>query len=368
MGIYLPDTPPFYVNSMVPEASLNHLIRKGVRNPDVAARFLKTKATEKANNISNTYLNVKKRLGQRKKESPYGLVLNWGLHKRGQWTVAEYPYFVEQFIDRFDPVIITSQNEYDQRCESLDYIFAFGSRNNKGPTLSYCQGCNHTVVLFASDPHNKSEWLQQYIVSNDIDYTVSPCYHSFLYHLPDFDEDRLVHFPWAVPAKFVMEPDEIEYRGAKNIHLFGATGDDIYEFRDWIRTHRFVKEYTTSGHQNKVFNSEDFYLWLRNFDALVAAGSLSEQWQYVFAKYYEIPAAGALLFAQDCEDLREVGFTEDNAVIFSSKGEFRSKAEDYLEHPRDYLDRRRNGANLISSQHTIEDRIDSIESLFEERV
>ena len=300
---------------------------------------------------------------QRDKSSRYGLVLNWGLHRRDQWTVAEYPYFVSRFIDRFDPVVLTTQRLYERKAAELDYIFAFGARNNKGPTLDYLDE-DHSILLFASDPNTEPEWLYEYIHRYDIERVLSPVYDPFFEWMPQLEEELLEFFPWAVPSEFVVAPDEVRFRDNEEIHLTGASGSEVYEMRDWCRRQNYIVDYDNSGHQNRVFDHEEYYKWLRNFDCMVAAGSLDPEWQYLFGKYFEIPAAGNLLFAQYSEDLSRAGFTDDNCVIFGSKDEFESEAQRYLSDPESYLETRKRGAELIRENHTVSHRIDEVDRLF----
>jgi len=339
--------------------SLFQKARKAIYNPIIAKRVAKQKAV----NFSYIPRNKKKAFEQRNKQSRVGLVLNWALHVRGDWTVAEYPFFIEKFIERFDPLIITSQKMYDKHKGHLDNIFAFGARNNKGHTLEYHS--EQTILLFASDPNNKPEWLHSYIEKNNIDYTLTPYYQPFLHYLPNFDESKLVHFPWAIPSEFIIEPDSINYHGDSYLAITGARGSEIYEIRDWCRSQSDVKSFQTSGHQNRRFSHAEYYKWLRQFDAMIAAGSFKKQWQYLFAKYYEIPAAGSLLFAQSANDLDRAGFSKRNCAIFDSKKEFIAMKEAYLDSPEDHCETRRRGAKLISNQHTISDRLELIDGLFE---
>lgn len=296
-------------------------------------------------------------------DSRYGLVLNWGLHQRGEWTVAEYPYFINGFLNRFDPVILTSQSIYEAKASKIDNIFAFGARNKKGPTLEYLDE-DHTVLLFASDPNNKPEWLYEYIHRNSVDRVLSPVYNPFFDWVPHLDEQMLEFFPWAVPEQFIINPEEIQYRGNDKIHLTGASGNEVYEMRDWCRQQEFVVDYNTSGHQNRVFSHSEYYQWLRKFDCMVATGSLKPRWQYLFGKYFEIPAAGNLLFAQYSADLNKAGFNDENCVIFDSKDSFKSNVNSYVENPEIYMNTRKRGAELIKEKHTVSDRLDTVDSLF----
>ncbi|MCQ4333130.1 glycosyltransferase [Natronomonas sp. F2-12] len=336
-------------------------IWRGLSNPSKA----KYELSEQIDQIQYAAINAHKRWSQRNIHSSYGLVLNWGHHQLDHWVAACTPYFVKKFIEKFEPVIITSQQMYERRCNDLEYIFSFGIRNKKGPSINYSKNNNQTIIAFLSDPHIQPSYIQNYIRDNEIDYVATPLYNPSLYHLPDLCESRLVHFPWPIPDEHIVQPEEIEYRGGTNVHISGAGGSEKYELRDWCRQQPGVTEHINSGTQNKIMTNDEYYHWLRNFDAAIAAGSLQDQYQYVVPKYYEIAAAGSLLFAQYCEDFERLDFDDSNCVIFRTKEEFKEKLDAYLDDPKAYIGRRKRGADLIASKYTISDRLNDIEALFQ---
>lgn len=333
---------------------------KGIRNP--------SKIRDEISFLGrwgiNIIINRLKEIDQYSKNSEYGLVINWGGHVRQLWSVAEYPFLISQFIDRFDPIIITSQRLYNKKADDLEHLFLFGTRDREGPALDIKRD-HENILLFASDPHNMSDWLYNYIYQNNIDFILSPYYDPFLYHLPDIDEKKLIHFPWAVPKKHVIKKENIVFKNSDKVYMTGASGGDIYKFRDWCRKQPEIVDYATSGHQNKVYTNEEYYRWLREFDSMVVAGAHSQKYQYLFAKYFEVPAAGSLLFAQHVEDIQRAGFNSSNCVLFNSKEEFKTKIEEYQNDPRSYMDKRRKGVELISSRHTVEDRINLVERIYD---
>lgn len=82
--------------------------------------------------------------------------------------------------------------------------------------------------------------------------------------------------------------------------------------------------------------------------------------RYVVAKYFEIPATGALLFADDaiCEPLRELGFIENRHYLPVSKENLEERIQYVLdERNHEELDEiRRSGQQLVWERHKTADR------------
>jgi len=109
--------------------------------------------------------------------------------------------------------------------------------------------------------------------------------------------------------------------------------------------------------------NEEYYFWLRKFDAIVAAGSSQQIYNMVTPKYFEIPSAGALLVGQYCEDLDTLGFDETNSLLFT-KNDFLEKIHQYKTRPEEFLTVRENGSALIKLKHKLSDRMKTIIKLF----
>lgn len=335
----------------------------GLRNPE----RVKRKAVKSGYKyVAHPAVNTKARFKNRETDSSVGLVVNWGFHHFDQWPVAEYPFLVRAIVDRFDPIVIPSQQAYQRQKHRLDAIIAFEPDQWMAPRISYDTSCNHRIGLITGHPHTKGEWFPKYIRSNDIDSILCRYYQPFVHYFPELASECLVHFPWSMPEAFVIDPDEIRCHDQSELHVFGTYGHEMYDTREAVREYPFVNTSMRydSGHTvSKPLGFKDYYRWCRNFDAMVAAGSLEPKYQYTFAKYFEIPAAGSLLFAQYCEDLERLGFDGSNSVIFDSLDAFEQKADAYLEDPSAYLPKRRRGAELIRSRHTVSDRIETLQDV-----
>lgn len=316
-------------------------------------------------NIAHPIINTKTYIRNNNNPSTIALVVNWGFHYFDQWPVAEYPFLIKAIINRFDPLIIPCQRAYERNKHKLDTVIALEPDQWMAPRIEYDTSCDHEIGIITGHPHSKTEWFPEYIQSNEIDHIFSRYYHPFIHYFPELGSERLVHFPWSVPEEFVVDPEDIECYDQTDIHIFGTYGHEMYTTREDIREYSFVNtsmRYETGHTVSKPLGYEDYYRWCRNFDAMIAAGSFEPKYQYTFAKYFEIPASGSLLFAQYCDDLDRLGFDDTNCMIFKSLDSFENMANNYLQEPSEYISIREKGAELIASRHTVSHRIEQLNS------
>lgn len=113
-------------------------------------------------------------------------------------------------------------------------------------------------------------------------------------------------------------------------------------------------------------NNEDIgRAYARRINSYRAGFTDSLLYEYVVAKYFEIPAAGALLFADDAVSgpLRELGFIENEHYLPVSKDNLEARIQYVLdESNHDELDCvRRKGQELVWQRHKTSDRARQID-------
>jgi spore maturation protein CgeB len=167
--------------------------------------------------------------------------------------------------------------------------------------------------------------------------------------------------PWSIPEQFIAK-EEITCNG-NEVAIFGGRASKAYDIRNWCRERACVTNYENSGVENKKMSDAEYFRWLGGFDAVVAAGSSLAKYDLVTPKYFEIAAAGALLFAQDCKDLEILGFDDTNCIRFT-KESFEEKVRKYQSCPEAYLEVRKRGRDLIRDRHTIGRKLERIKELF----
>ena len=159
-------------------------------------------------------------------------MINWEFHQKDRWVSIFAPYFVEAFVKEFNPIIINSQFEYFLYKKKIKYIVSM-EPGWAAPKIKYDKKMDHIVAVFASDPHNKKDWFQEYVLDNDITYILSQYNSPFFYHFPTFPKEKFIHFPWAVPDKFIYSTVKILTK--HQVVIFGAKNHEAYEMRDWCR-------------------------------------------------------------------------------------------------------------------------------------
>ncbi len=289
-----------------------------------------------------------------------GLVLNLDFHLSNRWVAAVTSYRINAMIKELNIIIIQNQKDYDKYKNDLDVIIA-GEPGWGAPHIKYVKNKPRLKYASMSDPHSKIVEWQNYFLENDFSYTLAYYYNPTIFHLRKIPKHKIIHWTWAIPDQFINEK-EVRIRNQNYILIFGATNGEAYETRNWCKSFNFVQTMNYSGVENKVLTDREYFGWIKQFDAVIAAGSLHRKYRLVVPKYFEIASAGGLLFAQEAEDLKLLGFEDKKNCIIFNKKNFEVQARTYLANKEAYTDIRKAGRNLISKRHTLSKRISSLKS------
>jgi hypothetical protein len=268
----------------------------------------------------------------------------------------------------FDTRIIHDQDTYNRLCTKVDFLVSFEPKW-AAPLLAWKRAglLHHSLpdcpcYVMMSDPHNNS-WRESYFLKQGLDFILALYDHPTRHHFTRIPPRQIVHFPWAIPEEWISS-EPIRYLGQKEIRIFGAAQGDAYTVRNWCRQQSGVRSYEYSGVEYKALTDQGFFDWLKGLDAAIAAGSEDPKYRLTTPKYFEIAAAGCLLFAQETDDLFSVGFEDNKTCIVFSKHNFNEKARHYLSDPGNpsWLEIRQAGRDMIRSRHTIQDRLAGLET------
>jgi len=83
------------------------------------------------------------------------------------------------------------------------------------------------------------------------------------------------------------------------------------------------------------------------------------------AKYFQIPATGALLIAEDSLDVRGAGFVADKNYVSVNELNVFNKINQCLDDPEAYRDIRLEGMELVRAKHSVENRVRRIGKIIE---
>lgn len=289
-----------------------------------------------------------------------GLVIDWDFHKANKWVSALTPYLVDALIAEFDPVIISTQADYESLKTGLSHIISL-EPGWAAPHINYDTTPTTKKAVFYSDPHYETKKRWEYFDKNGFNMVFSYYYHPFFYHFKDFDESKFLHLPWAIPDQYISDHD-LSVRNDEVV-IFGGKNSEAYDVRNWCREQKGITNFDNSGVENKKMTDQEYFSWLSQFDAIVAAGSSDPKYDLVTPKYFEIASAGALLIGQYCKDIEVLGFNEHNSLIFTQEN-FNELIAKYRSQPEDFLSIRTSGRELIQKKHKISDRINRIKEKF----
>ena len=275
---------------------------------------------------------------------------------------------IRAFTKEFDTRIISDQRTYDHICAKVDFLVSFEPKW-AAPILKWKRAglLRHSqpdcpCYIMMSDPHIEP-WRERYFLNQGVDYILALYNQPTRHHFKQVPVERIVHFPWSIPDEWIST-DPINYHGQSDIMIFGAAKGEAYTVRNWCRQQPGVRSFEYSGVEKKTLTDRGFFNWLNGFDAAIAAGSEDPKYRLTTPKYFEIAAAGCLLFAQETDDLSSLGFIDNRNCFIFTQNNFNEKASMYLSDPGNprWLAIRQAGKDLISARHTIQNRLASLDA------
>jgi hypothetical protein len=275
---------------------------------------------------------------------------------------------IRAFTKAFDTRVIYDQQTYDRLCSKVDFLVSFEPKW-AAPVLKWRRaGLLHNSLpdcpcyVMMSDPQDHL-WRESYFLRQGLDFILALYDRPTRHHFKHISHQQIVHFPWPIPEEWISD-EPISYHDQKEIMIFGAAQGAAYTVRNWCRQQAGVKSFEFSGVEHKTLTDQGFFNWLKGFDAVIAAGSEDPKYRLTTPKYFEIAAAGCLLFAQETDDLSTLGFVDEkNCLIFAQKN-FNEKARSYLADPGNsrWLTIRQAGRDMIHTRHTISVRLADLDA------
>lgn len=177
-----------------------------------------------------------------------------------------------------------------------------------------------------------------------------------------------IHLPWAV------DPDVFRDLGRRrpyDIACLGALTESKYPLRRTVRAwlerqsglklfrKRRVKGRGGADHDGEAFN--------RALNRSRSAFTCASTFGYTLMKYFEIPAAGCLLFAEQTADLAGLGFQDQDNYVRVTAADFADRFRHYLIGPgrQDGERIRVAGMALVRSRHTWNRRVADLLAAFD---
>lgn len=141
--------------------------------------------------------------------------------------------------------------------------------------------------------------------------------------------------------------------------LSGSLNKDVYPFRFFI----VDKRSTYVDYEPPRHVGAEYAKLLHSYFCCVTSSSI---FNYVLAKYFEIPATGSLLLANETKDSKRIGFIPYKHYVPITKDDVFIKIKECINNPNDYTNIRKEGMNFVRENHSIVNRIELLRKIFEE--
>lgn len=209
----------------------------------------------------------------------------------------------------------------------------------------------------------------QRAMSRGINYIVTPSiwgYNKYIApHLVDAKKMMLWFPPVPRKPKISCLPlKDRRYNVTCQGHMWqGSNGFHPYEFRRWASKQKNILHVPHYVEDRRAPIREAYIAHLTMFRAAIAACEY-----YPVAKYFEIPLAGCVLFAQKCEDFGSLGFVHGENCVVVNKGNLNKIVEHFLENYKGYQRIADAGKKFVEDNWTAEKFADYIYNHAKERM
>ena len=307
--------------------------------------------------LTSLYETYKKTKDEKVSKSDVALICSLPFFHKRRWQVVSQADLWHSFVREENCLICGSFISYWLFARHKKIVVSLEPKYN-APIVTFSNR-HLKVFVFISDSHSKA-WLPMYIVKRNITDILTPYKKTLEYtgfHKP-LDETRVHSLPWSVLDRLL---DDVHVDTQDNRVLgFGQTGGFVYDLREWSFNTGVLSSFNYAGSGNKQFSGDDYYHWLRTYDACVVSMSSHELYNYTVAKFFEVPSQGLLLFGFKTVDLEDFGFVDELNYICVTKENFFVKIQDYKNKPEAYLQVRKNGIELIKNNHTVSKRLEQL--------
>jgi len=140
--------------------------------------------------------------------------------------------------------------------------------------------------------------------------------------------------------------------------LSGSRNKDVYDFREYIVCSTFKHV----DYKSPIFKGDAYSNLLHSYFCSIATASI---FNYVLAKYFEIPATGSLLLAQETQDLKISGLIPYKHYIPITNDDVFKKIDECIKHPDDYNIIRKAGMEFVRRNHSVVNRVDQLETILD---
>lgn len=215
-----------------------------------------------------------------------------------------------------------------------------------------------------------AEQRTQRALSRGVNFIITPSawgYSKYIApHLGSAAEEMMLWFPPVPKKPKVVCPllKDRRFNVGCHGHLWqGINGFRPYKFRRWAARQKGVFYVPHYAQDKRMPIREAYVASLTMYRACIAACEY-----YPVAKYFEIPLAGCVLFAQKCEDFERLGFTHGRDCVVVNKGNLNKIIEHFLANYEEYQRIADAGKKLVEDNWTAERFAEHIYNHVRERI
>ena len=181
-------------------------------------------------------------------------------------------------------------------------------------------------------------------------FIVSAAKYAFYDHFGKYfgtdTESMFLHFPFAPVSVSSVPFDDRNVAVLGNGAIHGGYNNG-YDFRAWAFKQPCIEFVEHCLFHIKTPKAADYGNFLSTY-----AGALALCTPSPVPKYYEIPAAGCVTFAEYHLEHEELGFKDMKTCIYVNKDNFVKRVEDFLDDPDQYQGIADEGRRLIETKYT----------------
>ena len=265
----------------------------------------------------------------------------------------------DALVKRFNPVLIC--HDCSATDIQADVILFFDNTSSHHIKIDGIESHSALKVEYMSDPHQTEvkgvyrstntpvhklgrEQRCRRALDRGVTAVISPVKEGFYKYLasllPDVD---LWYFP---PAPWFKSPDLPIVNRLPEVLGNGATQDGglgCYDFRKWAYSQQEVR-FVPHAINSKTTKGYSYNYLLQKY-----AGALALSEFYPVPKYFEIPRAGCICFAQHHAEYEELGFKDMESCVYVTPSNFITRLRDFRSDIKNYQYIADNGMKLMEN-------------------
>jgi hypothetical protein len=299
------------------------------------------------------------------------------------YVTDRYMCLFEMIRDKLGYRIIISNTTKDIP-KHVDIIIAFKSPQHSNPEtfMDLVERSGKTkIVGYFSDIHSFGNKIYERNISRMLercDVIICPYDEAFRDKWPQY-RDKYIFFPqyFAPHERYATLP--FNKNPVYKCLLSGSVAPpNVYPIRMHIKMKGTSDKVTVMNHpgyrrnwfhellgkilQKELFMKESYAEEINRYFCSVATSSI---YRYIVAKYFEIPAAGTLLLANETDDLKKLGFVPFRHYVPITHADALSKINECLSAPQHFTEIRKQGMHFVRNHHSVNNRFSTLKDILE---